>query len=218
MLFEGLTLRVNAGALLHVAGSNGSGKTTLLRTLCGLSRPAAGEIHWQGHPIRALGDEYRRYLVYVGHLDGIQGELTPLENLRAHMCVSAERETAADASHAALERLGVAAYRAFPTKMLSQGQKRRVALARLLTTDKPLWILDEPFTALDARSCRLIEELLAQHIAGGGIAVISSHQEFDMPSAARTRIDLDDLRALRPYVLPELATAREAVPAGQRPA
>jgi heme exporter protein A len=218
MLFEELTVQVNAGALLHVAGSNGSGKTTLLRTLCGLSRPAVGAVQWQGQSIRTLGDEYRRHLVYVGHLDGIQGELTPIENLRAHLCAAAEHEMAGDAADAALERLGVAAYRAFPTKMLSQGQKRRVALARLLTANKRLWILDEPFTALDARSCRLIEELLAQHIAGDGIAVISSHQEFDMPRATCVRIDLDDLRAARPYVLPELATASESVPAGQRPA
>lgn len=172
-----------------MAGSNGSGKTTLLRTLCGLTRPAEGEIRWRGTPITKLGDEYREDLIYLGHKDGVQGELTALENLRTLACASSE--SSSDAAERALERLGIAAYRSFPVKILSQGQRRRAALARLLVTAKPLWVLDEPFTALDTESCRLIMTLLSEHLAGGGIAVLSSHQAFELPVGIIRRLDLD---------------------------
>jgi len=195
-LFTGLRERVASGELLHVAGSNGSGKTTLLRTLCGLSRPAAGEIRWRGASVRLLGDQYRAELAYVGHKDGVQGELTAAENLEALSCgtapSAAERRRRIDA---ALERLGLAAYAPYPAKLLSQGQRRRLALARLLVQPKPLWLLDEPFTALDAASCRLVAALVSEHLAGGGIAVLSSHQAFDISAAEVKRVDLDSLGA-----------------------
>ena len=199
-LFEGLSQALSAGELLHVAGSNGSGKTTLLRALCGLSRPAGGDIRWGGKSIRSLDDEYRRDVAYVGHQDAHQGELTPIENLCAYRCLAGNETsathslppaTAPRSEEEALERLGIAAYRSFPSKILSQGQKRRLALARLLVVRKPLWILDEPFTALDTRSCQLITELLAEHLGTGGLVVLSSHQSFDMPSGVRRRVDLD---------------------------
>lgn len=188
-LFVDLSEDVNTGELLHVAGSNGSGKTTLLRTLCGLTRAAAGDVRWRGTPIGKFGDEYRKYLAYVGHKDGIHGEMTPPENIRAYACASGA--TDADAVNRALTRLGLLAYASFPAKVLSQGQKRRLALARLLVVEKPLWVLDEPYTALDASSCRLVSQLLAEHLAGGGIAVLASHQSFEIPGAAAKRIDLD---------------------------
>ena len=216
-LFEGLALQLNGGELLHVAGSNGSGKTTLLRTICGLSRPATGEIRWRGESVRALGDEYRQNLAYVGHNDGVQGELTLAENLRAHLCLTGGSTSAGDVVQDALERLGLAAYRSFPAKILSQGQRRRLALARLLVAAKPFWILDEPFTALDVRSCRLVSELLAQHLIHGGMAAISSHQDFEISGVALNRIDLDALRAGAPYSIPEVNAARRAS-AGQYPA
>lgn len=193
-LFDGLSVRVAGGELLYVSGSNGSGKTTLLRSLCGLSRPASGEIHWNGVSTTTLGDEYRRQLVYVGHADGIQGELNLIENLRAHACLHGRSAPVNAAIHAALERLGIDGYQSFPAKLLSQGQRRRLALARLLVTELPCWILDEPFTALDVRSCRLVGELLAAHVAGGGIAIVSSHQDFEAPGISRNRVDLDTLR------------------------
>lgn len=222
-LFEGLNQALNAGELLHVAGSNGSGKTTLLRTLCGLSRPAVGDIRWRGRSIRDLGDEYRRDVAYIGHLDGNQGELTPIENLQAYGCLAGGASSSAAPpqparvtveEQEALERMGIAAYRSFPSKILSQGQKRRLALARLLVVQKPLWILDEPFTALDVRSCQLIIELLAAHLAAGGLAVLSSHQSFDMPQGVRRRIDLDVSRPNRFY---SAAAAAESV-TGSTPA
>jgi heme exporter protein A len=115
-----------------------------------------------------------------------------------------------------LDRLGLTPYRSFPAKILSQGQRRRLALARLLVADKPLWIMDEPFTALDVRSCRLISELLAQHLARGGMAIISSHQEFDIAGTAPSRIDLDALRTPSPYQWNDAGSAQPAS-AGQYP-
>ena len=218
-LFENLSVRVADGQLLYVAGSNGSGKTTLLRTVCGLARPAYGDIRWSGRSTRALGDEYRSCISYVGHHDGVQGELTPVENLKAYYCVSRNAAlslpqsqsrsaaTRADSFDDVLSRLGLAPYRSFPAKILSQGQRRRLALARLLVANKPFWILDEPFTALDVRSCRLISELLADHLARGGMAVISSHQDFDIPGATPARVDLDALRTRSSY-LPEMKSTQ----------
>lgn len=188
-LFVDLNVEVNAGELLHVTGSNGSGKTTLLRTLCGLTRPAAGEVQWCGTPIAKLGDEFRQNLAHVGHKDGIQGELTPPENLLTLACM-VEGIGAGAANHA-LTQLGLAAYASFPSKILSQGQRRRLALARLLVARKPLWILDEPYTALDADSCRRVSRLLVEHLAHGGIAVLASHQSFEVPGAVFNQIDLD---------------------------
>ncbi|HEX7044638.1 MAG TPA: cytochrome c biogenesis heme-transporting ATPase CcmA [Burkholderiales bacterium] len=195
-LFTGLREHVAGGELLHVAGSNGSGKTTLLRTLCGLSRPAAGEIRWRGTPVRALGDQYRAEIAYVGHKDGVQGELSAAENLEALSCGAGASATEMRRQiDAALERLGLAAYAPYPAKLLSQGQRRRLALARLLVQSKPLWVLDEPFTALDAASCRLVAALVSEHLAAGGIAVLSSHQAFDIAAATVKRVDLDRLSA-----------------------
>jgi heme exporter protein A len=192
-LFAGLAVTLGAGELLHVVGGNGAGKTTLLRTLCGLSRPAAGQIRWAGEPIEALGDEYRHALAYLGHTDGVQGDLTPAENLGALACLSG-RPHDSKAIAAALERMGLAASRRFPAKILSQGQKRRLGLARLLVLEKPLWILDEPFTALDAGSSRLMLALLREQLARGGLVTLSSHHDFDLPGVTVRRVDLDALR------------------------
>jgi len=191
-LFTDVSLALGPGALLHVTGSNGSGKTTLLRTLCGLSQPAAGEIRWSGAPIVRLGDEYRARLAYIGHQDGVHGELTPFENLRLAGCLGERAEPAAILT--ALERLGLAAVRDFTTKLLSQGQRRRLALARLLVSPRPLWILDEPFSALDTRSSRLVETLLHEHAARGGCAVLSSHQELRLQDVRVMTLDLDTPR------------------------
>lgn len=188
-LFSGLHQEIKAGELLYVVGANGSGKTTLLRTLCGLSRPAQGEVRWRGTAIEKLGEEYRRELAYVGHKDAVQVELTPLENLRAASCRSDSSARIDDA----LERLGLAAYASFPARILSQGQKRRLALARLLIAAKPLWILDEPFTALDAATCEQVAEIISAHIGDGGIGVLSSHQTFDVAKGTVKRLDLDKI-------------------------
>jgi heme exporter protein A len=177
-LFEGLNFTLRAGELLHLLGANGSGKTTLLRTLCGLTRPADGTIRWQGAAIRDLGDDYRAELAYVGHTNALQGELTPAENLRAATGLGAPVSDA-DIDRA-LARFNLTALRAFPAKVLSQGQKRRLGLARLALLRRRLWILDEPFAALDTHSIGLVTDLLAGHLASGGLIALTSHQEFEV--------------------------------------
>ncbi len=147
-LFSNLDFALGAGTLLHVRGRNGSGKTTLLRTLCGLFTPDAGEIHWQGESIRRLGEDYRRDLLYFGHLNGIKGDLTGIENLAIAATLDGD-DVDRPAIWAALGRIGLTGFEDLPTRMLSQGQKKRVALARLILTRSKLWVLDEPFTALD---------------------------------------------------------------------
>jgi heme exporter protein A len=186
-LFSHLSFALKPGELVHVTGANGSGKTTLLRTLCGLSRPAAGEIRWNGADIHDLGDDYRGALAYVGHLNGNQGELTLRENLRVAAGI-AGHETAPDT---ALEQVGLLAYGDFPAKILSQGQKRRLALARLLVAHKKLWILDEPFSALDARSTEVMNALLSAHLAAGGMIVLTSHQDLAIELRTELSVALD---------------------------
>ncbi len=175
-LFSGLSFTLNPGDLMHVIGPNGRGKTTLLRTVCGLTRPAEGEVRWHGTPIRQAGDAYFSELLYVGHLNGIQYELTLVENLQALACLAgeADRERCIDA----LARLGLAAYRDFPAKILSQGQKRRLALARLLVLRRRLWVLDEPLSALDVATTEMMTELFAEHLEADGMILLTSHQEL----------------------------------------
>ena len=175
-LFAHLSFSLKPGELLHVTGANGSGKTTLLRALCGLTHVHAGEIRWNGTAIQHLGDDYHAQLAYVGHSNGIQGDLTPAENLRVAMSLSGNNN--AEQVDSALKRLGLAAYHRFPSKILSQGQKRRLALARLMVEHKPLWILDEPLSGLDVGSVSLMTTILLDHLAQGGLIVITSHQEI----------------------------------------
>ncbi|MBK1719347.1 cytochrome c biogenesis heme-transporting ATPase CcmA [Thiocystis violacea] len=188
-LFSGLGLTLEAGTLLHVRGRNGSGKTTLLRTLCGLFAPDAGEVRWRGESIRDLGDEYRRDLLYFGHLNGIKGELTGIENLAIAATLDGDRVATADI-WTALERIGLAGFEDLPTRMLSQGQKKRVALARLMLSRAKLWVLDEPFTALDVDAVSLLQGLIAGHVAGGGLTVLTTHQEVPLTSGQVARLDL----------------------------
>lgn len=173
-LFRDLSFRLGPGELLHVRGENGSGKTTLLRALCGLSLPAAGEIRWGGQLIREQSDAYRQQLCYIGHSNAIHGDLTPVENLQFETCLGNEDSIAAQP---ALESLGLARVANLPTKLLSQGQKRRVALARLAVLKRALWVLDEPFTALDARAVERLLTALAAHLDRGGLCLLTSHQE-----------------------------------------
>ena len=140
-LFSGLSFRLGAGQLLRVAGANGSGKTSLLRIMCGLLLPSAGELRWRGRPIRAEREEYSRNLVFIGHLNALKDDLTALENLQVAAALGG-MPTDAGRMRAALDRFGVAHCAELPTKILSQGQRRRVTLARLaLSPAVPLWIL-----------------------------------------------------------------------------
>lgn len=188
VLFRGLSFSLAVGESLRVAGANGSGKTSLLRILCGLLPPSSGEVRWQGAPIRGLGEEYSTRLVYLGHAPAVKGDLTAAENL-AIACQLAG-DTIADGSiREALGRFGLAGEQQ-PVRRLSQGQRRRAALARLALSDaRPLWLLDEPFSALDADGIALLNTLTRDHMARGGAVVFSTHQDPGI-AAART-IDLD---------------------------
>lgn len=188
-LFSHLSFRLNPGELLHVTGANGSGKTTLLRTLCGLTHAATGEVRWRGSTIQELGDDYLSQLSYVGHSNGIQGELTLEENLHSAMCLSGSIHSTLIAK--TLERLGLVAYRHFPAKILSQGQKRRLALARLVVQQKPFWILDEPLSALDVNSVALMTEILMAHLARDGLIIMTSHQDVAIETKTVLQIQLD---------------------------
>ncbi|WP_295450528.1 cytochrome c biogenesis heme-transporting ATPase CcmA [uncultured Thiodictyon sp.] len=189
LLFSGLDLQIDAGTLLHVRGRNGSGKTTLLRTLCGLFTQDAGEVRWKGESIRTLAEDYRSDLLYLGHLNGIKGDLTGVENLRLAATLDGDR-IGVDAVWSALGRIGLTGFEDLPTRMLSQGQKKRVALARLILSRAPLWILDEPFTALDVAAVDLLQGLIADHVAAGGLAVLTTHQEVPLTSGQARHLDL----------------------------
>ena len=177
--------------MLHLQGPNGSGKTSLLRTLCGLMPPADGEIHWRGEPIGQLGEDYRRDLCFLGHLDAIKDELTPLENL---MISSRLARIPLDERQAltALARLGLTGCEDLICRHLSQGQKRRVALSRLAVERCPLWLLDEPFTALDAAAIGRVAELIGEHLKRGGLAVLTTHQIVEIPAGSVQSLVLAD--------------------------
>jgi len=174
-LFRALTFSVNSGEIVRVAGANGSGKTSLLRILCGLLTPSAGEVRWNGARIQSLKEEYARHLLYLGHAPAVKDELTGAENLRV-ACVLAGLSTTAEQRRDALARFGVPGDK--PVRQLSQGQRRRAALARLsVSWQAPLWLLDEPFTALDAAAAELTRTLLGEHAQRGGSVVYRTHQD-----------------------------------------
>lgn len=205
-LFFGLSFRVPEATLLYVRGRNGSGKTTLLRALSGLLRTDAGSIRWRGESIRDLGDDYHRDLLYFGHLNGIKADLSGLENLRVASTLDQSRATDA-AIYQALERIGLAGFEDLPTRMLSQGQKKRVALARLVLSKAPLWVLDEPFTALDVDALDVLQQLIAAQVAGGGSVVLTTHQEVPLTAGAKQQLTLGDAGEGRASRLDDVALA-----------
>ena len=180
-LFTGLDLEVSAGEWLHVRGENGIGKTSLLRLLSGLTKPAAGEIFWNEQLISADPSEYHRNLLFLGHRDSLKEDLTALENLSIATALDGIAVTE-DKILLALHRFGLRGREDLPVNCLSAGQKRRVLLARLLLRQAKLWILDEPFNALDVRAVEMLSELILEHIASGGMAIMTSHQEIPMPN------------------------------------
>ena len=188
-LFKDVNFSLEAGGLMQVRGPNGSGKTSLLRMLCGLSNPAAGEIHWCGTAIRSLNGDYFAAMTYIGHLSGTKDDLTVSENLRISSALSGFEVSIAEAGEA-LGYIGLSGRETLPVKVLSQGQRRRVALARLLVCKTPLWILDEPLVALDVTAVKLIQGLLEQHLQQGGMVVMTTHQEIEIAVASITQLQL----------------------------
>ena len=175
-LFSELSFSLEAGSLLHVHGPNGSGKTTLLRAIAGLVLQEQGEICWNGVPTAKQKDEFNREQLYLGHHYGLKFELTGYENLKVFANLSGS-DISEHEVEAALTRFGLARCVELPVKVLSQGQKRRVALARLLLQRSKLWILDEPFVALDVAAVDLLLEVIKAHVADGGMVILTTHQE-----------------------------------------
>ena len=173
VLFENLDVSIAAGEVVQVLGENGSGKTTLLRILCGLQPPSGGHIRWRGREVVPGAPELRSEIQYVGHAGGVKLDLTPRENLDVAIALGA-RPTATTVD-AALARLDIGMLGGSPVRTLSAGQRQRVALARLLTCASLLWVLDEPFTALDADGVATIDAMLREHIEAGGSAIVTSH-------------------------------------------
>jgi heme exporter protein A len=180
-LFADLNVRVTSGNCLHVRGENGVGKTSLLRLLTGLSKPESGEVLWGDHAIALDPGAYHRELLFLGHRDALKEDLTALENLQMYAAlddVSLSQERAL----AALWRFGLRGRENLSVNCLSAGQKRRVLMARMLTRQAKLWILDEPFNALDTQAVHELQKLIAEHISSGGLVVLTSHQEVNIPN------------------------------------
>ncbi len=180
ILFQALHCTVQPGQLLRVLGANGSGKTSLLRMVCGLLPPAAGQILWRGEPTRALGDSFAQQLVYLGHAAAIKDDFSAQENLQL-ACALGGQQVPEPAITTALREAGLTGRARAPARQLSQGQRRRVALARLvLAAEVPLWVLDEPFNALDTAATTWLGGLITGHLGRGGIVVLTSHQSMGL--------------------------------------
>lgn len=199
-LFQGLSFALHPGELLLVQGGNGRGKTSLLRLLAGLGRPQAGEVRWRGERVDRCREVYHREMAYLAHANGIKEELDAVENLRFNDGLNGRPFDVRQAV-ATLERLGLSRSLDRPCRVLSFGQRRRVALAALLRAQAALWILDEPLTGLDVHAVALVETLIREHLQAGGIAVATTHQA----------LNLGDVRPLRLQV-------GEAAPAPAAPA
>jgi len=181
VLFRALGFTLARGERLRIAGANGSGKTSLLRILCGLLSPDAGEVRWQGQKIESLREEYARHLLYLGHAPGVKDDLTPVENLEV-ACRLVGISFAGKILEDALAQLGVPDD--VPVRKLSQGQRRRAALARLVVSEQvPLWLLDEPYAALDAQAAATVDALITAHAARGGAVIFTTHQETGAAAA-----------------------------------
>lgn len=190
ILFEDLNFSLNLGEVIQIEGQNGSGKTTLLRILSGLSNNFEGEIYWQGEPVSDVNDEFRSELLYFGHHPGVKAILSPEENLRWY----AAMHPGIDESQIfpALEKVGLRGYEDSPCHTLSAGQNRRVSLARLYLSKAKLWILDEPFTAIDKKGVAEKENLILEHASNGGSVILTTHHELGVGDKIR-RLNLDEL-------------------------
>ncbi len=187
LLFDGISFQLESGGLLRVSGPNGSGKTSLLRIVCGLISPLRGRLAWKQKPM-TVGNEAALDIRYTGHLTGLSEELSARENLAFYAAMA--RVKAATTIDHALARLELAQQADLPVRWLSQGQKRRVALARLVLEPAPLWVLDEPFTALDQSAIEIVQGLIEEHLAAGNMALISTHQEVPIRARSVQRIRL----------------------------
>ena len=188
VLFRGLDFSLEPGQALQIEGPNGSGKTTMLRTLCGLTLPSEGEILWNGEPIEDNRAEYMAAMDFIGHAHGIKKELTPLENLQVALAMADTNPN--QSLEGVLEQVGLKGFEDVPAITLSAGQCRRVALGRLLLSRTLLWILDEPFTALDVQGQAQIETMLVEHVENGGMVILTSHHPLALKDGMLKTINL----------------------------
>lgn len=193
VLIKDLAFSLQTGEVMQIEGPNGSGKTTLLRILCGLSDDYQGEIHWQGQPGSRVAQAFRRDTLYFGHLTGVKFSLTPRENLHWMLQlkgVSANPALLNEHIDQALAQVGLFSFEDVPVYSLSAGQKRRVALARLLIEPARLWVLDEPFTAIDRSGVAELEQLIQVHAEGGGSVLITTHHALDLPGIRKLQLGI----------------------------
>ena len=188
ILFNDVNLCFQSGDFLQIEGHNGVGKTTLLRSLSGLSRPREGEVLWNNEPILQQQEEFNQNLLFLGHHSGTKPELSAWENLRFFQKTTNSRQQA-EVLWETLQVVGLLGYEDIPASQLSAGQQKRVALARLWLSTAPLWILDEPFNAIDKRGVQVLTNLFEFHISQGGIVIITSHQ--DVPSRIVQKVQLE---------------------------
>ena len=176
-LFSDLDFSVQSGELLQVVGPNGSGKTSLLRIVCGLAVANEGSVYWDDKNIQEFNSEYLKEICYVGYHNGIKAELSPLENLNITRVLAVPCAEVVPSQ--ALQRFGLTGYEDIPVGKLSSGQRRRVALSRLLLTQARLWVLDEPFTALDDDGKQIIKDMIESHVNNGGMLILASHEPIE---------------------------------------
>lgn len=180
-LFSGLSFTLKPGEIVQIEGRNGAGKTSLMRILAGLSSADAGEVRWQGVNTRRQRDVFHQQLLYLGHQPGVKSVLTAFENLAFYLSVnrpSGKADADADAIYQALDNVGLLGYEDVTVAQMSAGQQRRVALARLWLSTAPLWILDEPLTAIDKQGVATLINLFEQHAEQGGMVLLTTHQDL----------------------------------------
>jgi heme exporter protein A len=188
-LFRDVNFKLERGTFVQLTGPNGSGKTSLLRMICGLIAPESGQILWNGANIRSLGEEYSSAITYLGHRNAVKEELSSMENLRISSGLSGVELTEDDARNA-LAQVGLAGRENLPARMLSEGQRRRSAIARLISCNTTLWLLDEVLASLDTAAVGLVKKMIEGHLSRGGMAIVATHQELNLSAGSFQRLEL----------------------------
>lgn len=195
VLIKALSFQLQAGEVVQIEGPNGSGKTTLLRVLCGLSDDYEGDFLWRGQPRKKVETEFRQDTLYFGHLTGIKTSLSPRENLKWILQLKGFTEVGPSLNNkidAALKQVGLYSYEDVPVYSLSAGQKRRVALARLYIESASLWVLDEPFTAIDRQGVEELEGMIQSHASSGGTVLITTHHALELDAIRKLQLGLGE--------------------------